>query len=88
MNTITIKDMNYRIKKMNAIEALAVQANIGFENENETYNTYLILLEKIEVQVKDDNWLPVKNGNEFYPKDIEFDSDAIKKLIKFAIRSH
>lgn len=80
MENFTIKDNEYRIKKMNAIEMLALRSQIAFDNFEETNNFYNLLLEKIEVRCGKD-WLQVKDGENYYPAGIEDDIESIEELI-------
>ena len=63
---ITIKEHNYRIKKMNAIEMLAIQSQISFDSADESYACYSQILERCEVQCND-KWLPVKEKGKGNP---------------------
>lgn len=80
MNEFVVKDFTFRIKRMNAIELLAIKSVIAFDNIKDLIETYSYLLEKIEVKVKD-SWLQVKQGNNFYPAAIETDVEIIDSLI-------
>lgn len=75
-----IKGNVYRIKKMNAIELLALRSQISFEDLTSAEKFYNEILEKFEVKLKD-NWLQVKNGNDYFPAGIEDDLDVISELI-------
>lgn len=85
MEAFTIEgySQQFRIKKMNAIEALALQSQISFDSVEDTQNLYNSLLERLEVECKD-KWLPVKEKGRdvFYPAGIEEDIPAIQSLIK------
>lgn len=83
-DTITINELNYRIKKMNAIEMLAMQSQISFNSAKESQECYEQMLERIEVQCQD-KWLPVKEADKdvYYPADIENDFYVIQELISF-----
>lgn len=81
MNEFVVGDFRFRIKKMNAIELLAVKNTIAFNTADELKHTYEGLLEKIEVNIKNDDWLQVKQGNTYYPVGIEDDVEVIDALI-------
>ena len=83
---ITIKEHNYRIKKMNAIEMLAIQSQISFDSADESYACYSQILERCEVQCND-KWLPVKEkGKEiYYPAGLENDLSTVQLIIKHFI---
>lgn len=86
-DTITINELNYRIKKMNAIEMLAIQSQISFNSAKESQECYEQMLERIEVQCQD-KWLPVKEAGKdiYYPADIENDFYVIQELISFFMK--
>ena len=86
MKNIIIKDNEYRLKKMNAIELLALRSQIDFSNYDTVKNLYNIILEKLEVNAND-KWLPVKQtGREIYfPNGIENDFEVINDLLNYAL---
>ena len=86
MTEIQIKNNTYRIKKMNAIEVLALQSQIDFEDIKSTMKCYNTLLERIEVQVKD-KWLPVKleNSDTYFPAGLEDDFELVDALMHFIL---
>lgn len=91
MNEFTIDSLeyNFRIKKLNAIEALALRSQIDFSSTSSVEALYYQILEKIEVHVAN-QWLPVKEAgkNIFYPADIENDIVAVQELIKYFINEY
>lgn len=76
----------FRIKQMNAIEIFSLRAVLGFDSFDESLNTTISLLERIEVKCGD-NWFKVKDGNNYYPAGIENDYQAIEQLV-FKINSY
>lgn len=86
-DTITINELNYRIKPMNAIEVLAIQSQISFSSVKQTQSFYEQVLERIEVQLKDE-WLPVKEEGKavYYPAGVENDLETIQALIGFFMK--
>lgn len=86
-DSIVIKEQQYRIKKMNAIELLSMQSQISFKSAKQSQACYSQMLERIEVKCQD-NWLPVKEENKevYYPSGIEFDLEAIQELISFFMK--
>lgn len=84
MENFVINEHEYRIKKMNAIEMLALRSQIAFDNFEDTMNFYNLLLEKIEVKCGD-KWLQVKDGENYYPAGIEEDIDTVDELIGKAV---
>lgn len=86
--TLVYKDNTYRIRKMNAIEALALQTSSSMKSVDATQAFFNECLERIEVKVTDDKWLPVKQKgrNVYLPDGIENDGDAIKELIEMFMR--
>jgi len=84
MENFVINEHEYRIKKMNAIEMLALRSQIAFDNFEDTMNFYNLLLEKVEVKCGD-KWLQVKDGENYYPAGIEEDVDTVDELIGKAV---
>ena len=87
MNTeFEINSLHYRVKKMNAIEMLAIQSQISFDSADESYACYSQILERCEVQCND-KWLPVKEkGKEiYYPAGLEDDLETVQIIIKHFI---
>lgn len=82
LNEFTIDNYKFRIKRMNAIELLALRTTINTNSADEMLATYNGFLERIEVNVKDNDWLQVKQGNNFYPANIESNALIIEQLIK------
>ena len=76
-----IKNFKYRTKKMNAIELLALRSIINFGSVEQVTKCYNSLLERVEVQVKDDKWLQVKQGDAYFPADVENDFETIEALV-------
>lgn len=87
MENLNYKEHEYRVKKMNAIELLAMQSQMSFKSYELTENFYKLLLEKMEVQIKD-KWLPVKEtGREiYYPSGIEDDLDGINIILDYCAK--
>ena len=81
MDEFEVKGLTFRIKKMNAIETLAMQSQISFDSMDETVKCYNTILERIEVKVKD-QWIQVKQGNQFYPAELENDVQMTEAIIK------
>lgn len=77
--TFEINGINYRIKKMNAIELLAIRGTISFDDYEKLAKAYDVLLSKVEVQLKD-KWLQVKQGDDFYPASLENDPITVEKI--------
>lgn len=80
MKEFEIKGNIYRIKKMNAIELLALRSQIDFDNIENAQKFYETILEKFEVKIKDE-WIVVKQGSNYYPNGIEDDIEVISELI-------
>lgn len=76
----TVSNHNYRIKKMNMIEVLALQSQISFKDVASTQKFYNEILERIEVNIGE-AWMPVKKGNDYYPAGIEDDIESLQLLI-------
>lgn len=86
MNSITIKEQEYRIKKMNAIELLALRTQISFDTLDTATKLYSTVLERIEVKAGD-KWLQVKQTNKdiYFPAGIEDDIETIEALLDYAL---
>lgn len=80
--TIKSYENLFRIKKMNAIEVLALRSQIDFENFDKAFDAYMTILEKLEVKVAD-SWVPVKEKgkNIYFPMGIEDNLPAIEELL-------
>lgn len=76
---ISAYEQPFRIKKMNAIEILAMRTQMDFKNFNFALDSFNLILEKLEVKCGDD-WLPVKERDIFFPVGIEENIDAIDEL--------
>lgn len=83
MQELELNGNIYRIKEMNAIELCALRTQISFDDTEQATNCYNTFLERIEVRVKDDKWLPVKDKDVYYPAGIEFKLDDIMALIQY-----
>ena len=83
--TIKSRTEQFRIKRMNAIETLAIRTNISTKTVDDTTRLFEDILERIEVQFEDDKWLPVKvkGQDAYFPAGIEEDYKAVDELIKF-----
>lgn len=81
MEEFEINGNTFRIKKMNAIELLALRDQIVFDDFDSSEKAYLEILSKIEVKIKEDQWLQVRQGNNFYPIGIEDDIVSIEALV-------
>lgn len=81
---IKIGEHEFRIKKMNAIDTLAIQSQISFKNAKQSKLFYSQVLERIEVKCKD-QWIPVKEEDKevYFPAGIEDDLDLVQQLIGF-----
>lgn len=71
-----------RIKKLNAIEALAFRSVINFDDFDASVNMMKKILECYEVKIGDE-WFPIKEkGKEiYYPAEIENDIETINTLV-------
>ena len=81
---------NFRVKKMNAIQLLALRSQIDFDNYKKIEKLYTLMLSNIEVEF-DGQWLPVieenKNGKiNYYPANIEENVQAIDELIQYFMK--
>ena len=79
-------DYLFRIKKMSAIETLAMKSQVKlntFENASKLFST---VLEYLEVNFEN-NWFSVKEKNSeiYFPSEVETNVDLVEKLIKYFI---
>ena len=77
----------YRVKKMNAIEALALRSASDMKSVDTAKQFFTDVLERMEIQVKD-KWLPVKQAgaNVYLPDGIEDDFVGVQKLVEFFMK--
>lgn len=81
---IDSSNLDFRIKKMNAIETLALKMTLDNSTMSNTIKSFKTILEYIEVKC-DDSWLPAKmEGREVYfPTELENDIVAINELLEY-----
>lgn len=86
MKEFEVNNHTYRIKKMNAIELLALQSQVDFSSLENAIKFYTTIVECFEVKVKD-SWLPVKQPHSdiYLPENIKDDVLTIEELIKYMI---
>ena len=80
---------DFRIAKMNALEALAMRSVIDFDNFESTYKMLTLIIEHIEVRL-DDKWLPVKEKGRdiYYPVGIEDNIYALNELVEVFLNDY
>lgn len=85
--TLEYNENVYRVKKMNAIEALALRSASDMKSVDAAKRFFTDVLERMEVQVKD-KWLPVKQPgtNVYLPDGIENDFVGVQKLVEFFMK--
>lgn len=79
---------DFRIRKMNAIEALALRTASNLKDVEGATKFFNEVLERIEIKVGE-QWLPVKQKGRdvFLPDGIENDADAIQTLVEYFMKS-
>lgn len=84
---MTYNDNNYRIRKMNAIEALALRAASDMKSVDGAKQFFTDVLERLEVQAGE-KWFPVKQAgtNVYLPSGIEDDFAGIQILVEFFMK--
>lgn len=89
MNEFKINDYEFRIKKMNAIEVLAIQSQIYFTSTKHSEQLFNEILERVEVRV-DSTWLPVKeeNVNSYLPAELETNPKLVKEIVEYFINDY
>lgn len=82
-------DYKFRVREMNAIEALALQTQVDFKSYDKSLTLFCSILECLEVKC-DKEWLPVKTKgvNVFYPAGVENDVNLIKRLVETFMRDY
>lgn len=81
MKEFETNGFTFRVKKMNAIELLALQDQINFDTYETSIQTYNTLLEHCEVKIKE-QWLQVYKDKNYYPVEIEDNISMLKDVIK------
>lgn len=85
IENLVIKNYEFRIKKMNAIEVLALQTVFDVDDYSKVLACFETMLEKIEVKIGE-QWVTVKDGNNYYPADVENNVEIIKELVSYFMR--
>lgn len=85
IENLVIKNYEFRIKKMNAIEVLALQTVFDVDDYSKVLACFETILEKIEVKIGE-QWVTVKDGNNYYPVDVENNVEIIKELVSYFMR--
>lgn len=82
-------DFDFRVKRLNVIEVLAIRANLASDNIEETTRLFNSILERLEVRIED-KWIPVKlkNLDNLTPACLDADIRAVKELIDFFIKDY
>ena len=85
--TLIYKDNTYRIRKMNAIEALALRSASDMKSVAGAKQFFNDVLERLEVQAGE-KWLPVKqvDTNVYLPSGIEEDFVGVQTLVEFFMK--
>ena len=85
--TIDIGTFTFRVKKMNAIEALALRTASDMKSVAGAKQFFTDVLERMEVQVGE-KWLPVKqaDANVYLPAGIEEDYTGVQALVEFFMK--
>lgn len=85
--TLVYKDNTYRIRKMNAIEALALRSASDMKSVAGAKQFFNDVLERLEVQANE-QWLPVKQEgkNVYLPDGIQDDFTGVQTLVEFFMK--
>lgn len=85
--TIQVKGHEFRVKKMNAIEALALKMSSNLKTVESAQTFFNAALERLEVNAGE-QWLPVKQKDRdvFLPDGIQNDIDAVQELVEFFLK--
>lgn len=86
MENLIIDDKEFRIRKMNAIELMALRTQLSFDDFDEAIKTYSTLMENLEYSFNG-KWLPVKEKNRdiYYPNGIEEDMESIQIMLDYVL---
>ncbi|MEG2687338.1 MAG: hypothetical protein RR954_09530 [Christensenellaceae bacterium] len=87
MSNFEYKDNTYRVRKMNAIEALALRAASDMKSVAGAKQFFIDVLERLEIQVGE-KWLLVKqpNTNVYLPDGIDNDFEGVQQLVEFFMK--
>lgn len=87
--TLELNGVTYRVKKMNAIEALALRTAGDIDTPEHAQRFFNEILERIELNVGN-KWLPVKEKGQsvYYPAGVEDDIDTINALVSFFMNDY
>lgn len=85
----SIPNVEFRIKKMNALETLAMQNVMKFSDMDSTLKTYMTIMEYIEVKVND-KWIDVynKKTGEMLPVSLNENIAQVNDLITFFLKEY
>lgn len=85
----SIPNVEFRIKKMNALETLAMQNMMKFSDMDSTLKTYTTIMEYIEVKVND-KWIDVynKKTGEMLPVSLNEDVAQVNDLITYFLKEY
>lgn len=74
---------DFRIAIKNGIEAVALKYCIMLgDDATQIQKNFETILEHIEYRIDKDSWLKVKDGNNYYPNNIENNGQAIMDLVE------
>lgn len=85
----TIGSHEFRVAKMNAVEVLALNSQVGLDTVEEAEKFFNAILERVEVKCGD-GWLPVKEKGRsvFYPAGIDEDVQTIQTIVGTFMRDY
>lgn len=85
----SIPGVEFRIKKMNALETLAMQNIMNFSTMENTMKTYSTILQYVEVKVGE-KWIDVfnKKTGEMLPVSLNEDVKQVNDLITFFLKEY
>lgn len=73
---------DFRVGLKNGIEAVSMRyCLMGLNDAKNTTKIFEEILEHIEYRIDKDNWIKVKDGNNYYPNGIEQNGRAIEELV-------
>ena len=73
---------DFRVGFKNGIEAVSMRyCLMGLNDAKQTTKIFEEILEHTEYRIDKDNWIRVKEGNNYYPNGIENNAKAIEQLV-------
>lgn len=85
----TIKSIkgDFRVAIKNGIEAVAMKYCVYLSDDSDAMTkNFEKILEHIEYRVDKDEWIKVKEGNNYYPNGIDQNANAIMEIVEYFMK--